>query len=140
MDTRTRVIGLVVLLVWTLCIVGNVIAGDVKTELDANLKKTVDGFTVKDWLYKPGSHEFVFYVADGEKWRNDYIRTGGLPKHAIIPALSAGLIIEQHPEMVPPQTCVFKDGGTELFRLDQDYVAQKLKEAACTEGPSVNLG
>jgi hypothetical protein len=105
-------------------------AADATAKLNRDLKgKTVDGYTVRGWRYKRKSGDFVIYVIDGRKWRDEYAKSGGMPKHGVVFALLAEQIIEEEDPLVPsPKEYIFRDARTELYRLDAEMIMQKLKE------------
>jgi hypothetical protein len=109
---------------------GGGISGSTAKALDANIngKSLSGGYTMKGWMYKPNSGEFILYVLDGKKWQDEYIATGGLPQHGSIAVLIPALILEQDGGPTP-KVYIVKDGNRELFRLDAEQVVEKIKDA-----------
>jgi hypothetical protein len=132
----TRLNSLRRFLLYSVCVLcPAVIAGatpepsDLFTTLDSVFKDmSADGYSVRTWRYKIGTNDFVFYVKDGRKWRQEYVKSRGLPLHGLRAAMTAEVIFSNYGVTPSPKRYIFRDERKQLYRLKTETLIQCLRD------------
>ena len=122
------------LVAWTMLVVMSARAGSWQHDMDLNLNnKTVETggqkYTIKGWLYKMQTREFIVYVEEGDKWLFSYASNPLFPQPAAAVVLAADNILSDNKMPAPaPKMYIFKEGPRELFKLDPNKLLETIKD------------